>query len=186
MFVLRVTSLSRLRRRLDTWMSFIVLVANSIYFIHHCRLISVECRLDPIFITTYVRESILQVMLINIILQLGLCCFLFLLSSTLSCSPLHPLPPTHLHTLSLPYPLSNYHSCSFAISFSHSIQDGGILEEGVQALQKTRRRSFNRNSWFKISKKYEIKKIILLDHNERFKKKINYSPFRSGAIIPRL
>lgn len=34
------------------------------------------------------------------------------------------------------------------------------MEEGVQALQKTRR--------FKISKKKnEIKKIILLDHNER-------------------
>lgn len=93
-------SLSRLRRRLDTWMSFIVLVANSIYFIYHCRLISVECRLHPIFITTYVRESILQVMLINIILQLGLCCFLFLLSSTLSCSPLHPTD-TFTHTLSL-------------------------------------------------------------------------------------
>lgn len=123
MFVLRVTSLSRLRRRLDTWMSFIVLVANSIYFIHHCRLISVECRLDPIFITTYVRESILQVMLINIILQLGLCCFFFLSSlfHTLLLSLTSSPPDTFTRTLSLPYPLSNYHSCSFAISFSNSI-----------------------------------------------------------------
>lgn len=96
-------SLSRLRRRLDTWMSFIVLVANSIYFIYHCRLISVECRLHPIFITTYVRESILQVMLINIILQLGLCCFFFLSSlfHTLLLSLTSSPPDTFTRTLSL-------------------------------------------------------------------------------------